>query len=160
MLIERTNRQLARVAAWLMLAMVLVQFVIVAGRYVFGLNSLIMQETVIIVHGLVFMLAAAQVLQDDKHVRVDIFYAGASKRKQGAINLAGTIFLLLPFAVIVLWHSMPYVVQSWKILEGSPDMDGLHLRYLQKTAILVFAATLGLQGLAMIVRALRAIRSR
>ena len=43
--------------AWLALFMVLVQFVIVVMRYVFGLGSVKLQESIVYMHATVFMVA-------------------------------------------------------------------------------------------------------
>ena len=41
------------------------------------------------------------------HVRVDIFYAEASKRTKALIDLAGAILLLLPFMLVLAWFAVP-----------------------------------------------------
>ena len=71
--IDRLNRTIGRSAAWLALAMVLVQFIVVVMRYVFGIGSIMMQEAIIYMHAVLFMMAAADTLLQDEHVRVDIF---------------------------------------------------------------------------------------
>jgi hypothetical protein len=72
------------VVRWLALTMVLVQFAIVVGRYVFGVNSIAAQESVLYMHATLFMLGAGYTLLVDKHVRVDIFYAKASDAPRAA----------------------------------------------------------------------------
>ena len=44
-----------------------------------------------------FMLAAAWTLQENGHVRVDVFYADASPRTKALVDLLGALLLLLPF---------------------------------------------------------------
>ena len=46
-LIDRLNHMIGRSAAWLALAMVLVQFTVVVMRYVFGIGSIMMQEAIV-----------------------------------------------------------------------------------------------------------------
>jgi TRAP-type mannitol/chloroaromatic compound transport system permease small subunit len=60
---------------------------------------------------------------------------------------------LLPFAAVLFALTLPYVERSWHIFEGSPQPSGLPLVYLLKTVILVFAALIGLQGVAQAIRA-------
>ncbi|WP_366657380.1 TRAP transporter small permease subunit [Fodinicurvata sp. EGI_FJ10296] len=151
--IERANTYLGLAAMWLVLAMVLVQFAIVVLRYVFGVGSLYMFESVIYMHGILFMAAAAYTLAVDKHVRVDIFYGEAPPRRKAAIDLFGALFLLLPTCALVWWLGFPYVARSWAVLEGSRETSGLPAIFLLKTFILVFAATLFAQGIVMAVRA-------
>ena len=56
--IERVSEVTGRFVAWLALAMVLVQFVVVAMRYVFGLSVLAMQESIGYMHSISFLVAA------------------------------------------------------------------------------------------------------
>jgi TRAP-type mannitol/chloroaromatic compound transport system permease small subunit len=86
-------------------------------------------------------------------VRVDVFYSTASPRTKALVDLCGALFLLLPFAIALLWFSLPYVARSWAILERSPETSGLPLVFLLKTLIPAFALLLALQGIAQAARA-------
>jgi TRAP-type mannitol/chloroaromatic compound transport system permease small subunit len=99
------------------------------------------------------MLAAAWTLQTGGHVRVDIFYSRATARARAAIDLLGAVVFLLPFAAVLFALTLPYVERSWRIFEASPQPSGLPFVYLLKTVILVFAALIGLQGVAQALRA-------
>lgn len=94
--IDRMNAAVARVVKWLALVMVLVQFCIVIGRYVFGYNSIAAQESVLYMHATLFMLGAGYTLLVDKHVRVDVFYAKVSDASRRQIDIFGHVFLLIP----------------------------------------------------------------
>ena len=98
--IGRLISGIGRVAAWLILVVVLLQFALVVARYLFGLGSIWLSETVIYAHAAVFMLAAAWTLRAEGHVRVDIFYAEASTRTRAFIDFVGAILLLLPFMAV------------------------------------------------------------
>ena len=54
--IDRMVSGIGRVAAWLILVVVLLQFALVVARYLFGLGSIWLSETVIYAHAGVFML--------------------------------------------------------------------------------------------------------
>jgi TRAP-type mannitol/chloroaromatic compound transport system permease small subunit len=82
--LDRISRMTASVVRWLALMMVLVQFGIVVGRYVFGVNIIAVQESVLYMHATLFMLGAGYTLLVDKHVRVDVFYAKASAQTRAA----------------------------------------------------------------------------
>lgn len=151
--IDRLISGIGRVAAWLILLVVLLQFTLVVARYLFGLGSIWLSETVIYAHAAVFMLAAAWTLRAEGHVRVDVFYADASPRTRAFIDLVGAILLLLPFMLVLLWLSVPYVARSWAILEHSQEASGLPLVYVLKTLIPVFAMLMALQGVAQAIRA-------
>jgi TRAP-type mannitol/chloroaromatic compound transport system permease small subunit len=148
---------IGRAAAWCLLAMVIVQVVVVLMRYVLGVGSLWLQETIIYAHATLFMLAAAWTLQQGGHVRVDIFYADASPRHKALVDLLGALVLLLPFAIALMVLSLPYVARSWAILERSRETSGLPLVFLLKTLIPLFALLLGLQGASQAIRAATAL---
>ena len=158
--IDRLTTAIGRAVAWLVLVVVLLQFGLVIARYAFGLGSIWLTETVIYAHATLFMLAAAWTLRAGGHVRVDVFYAEASPRTKALVDLAGSALLLLPFALVLIWLSVPYVARSWAVLERSQESSGLPLVYLLKTLIPLFAALMALQGVAQAIRALAVLRPR
>ena len=159
--IDRLNVAIGRAVAWLVLAVVLLQFALVVARYLFGLGSIWLTETVIYAHATLFMLAAAWTLHASGHVRVDVFYADASARTRARVDLIGALLLLLPFMLVVLWLSVPYAARSWAILEHSQEASGLPLVFVLKTLIPLFALLMALQGIAQAIRAAAALsRSR
>lgn len=159
--IDRLNVAIGRAVAWLVLAVVLLQFALVVARYLFGIGSIWLTETVIYAHATLFMLAAAWTLHAGGHVRVDVFYADASARTKARVNLIGGLLLLLPFMLVLLWLSVPYAARSWAILEHSQEASGLPLVFVLKTLIPLFALLMALQGIAQAIRAAAALsRSR
>lgn len=150
--VDRLNRGIAHVLRWFALAMVLVQFGIVIGRYVFGVNSIWVQESVLYLHATLFMLAAGFTLLADKHVRVDIFYAKASPASRRRIDIAGHLLFLLPSMAALAWWSWPSVRNSWKILEGPISVGGIEAVFLLKSLIPLFCALVALQSLAILIR--------
>ena len=151
--IDRLNTGIGRAAAWCALAIVLLGFAVVLLRYVLGVGSIWLQESILYAHAALFLLAAAWTLKEGGHVRVDVFYAHAAPRTKAWIDLFGALFLLLPFALAIAWFSLPYVERSWAILERSRETSGLPLVFLLKTLIPAFALLLALQGVAQIIRA-------
>lgn len=155
--LETVSEHVGRVIAWLTLAMVLVMFTVVVMRYAFDFGRIYIQESVSWMHALVFMLGAAYTLKHDGHVRVDIFYRRFSARTQAWVDLLGTLLLLLPVTLYILWASWDYVLGSWRIHEGSLQTGGLPAIYLLKTALLVMPVLLIVQGTAMLLRQLAVI---
>jgi TRAP-type mannitol/chloroaromatic compound transport system permease small subunit len=152
-LIDRVNSTLGRTVAWCALVMVLVQVVVVGMRYVLGLGSLWLTETIVYAHATLFLMASAWTLQAGGHVRVDIFHAHARPRTKAWVDLLGALVFLLPFAAVLTFLSLPYVGRSWAILERSREASGLPLVFALKTLIPLFAVSLGLQGVAQAIRA-------
>lgn len=135
------------VVSWLSLLMVLVTFIVVAMRYVFDTGSIAMQESITYLHASVFLIGAAWTMQQDAHVRVDIFYTNFSEEARAWVDFLGSVFLLLPVMVFITWISWDYISDSWAVLEGSREAGGLDGVFLLKTLILVFTTLLILQGL-------------
>jgi TRAP-type mannitol/chloroaromatic compound transport system permease small subunit len=155
--IDRFTAAIGRAASWCALFIVLAGFVVVLLRYVLGIGSIWLQESILYAHAALFLLAAAWTLGVGGHVRVDVFYAHASPRAKAWVDLFGAIFLLLPFALMVTVLALPYVERSWGILERSPETSGLPFVYLLKTLIPVFGYLLALQAFAQIFRAAAAL---
>lgn len=151
--IDALNERVGQLAAWLVLVMVFITFLVVVLRYGFNFGRISLQESTTYLHAFVFMLAGAYTLKHNEHVRVDIFYQDMSSRNKAKVDLFGTLFLLLPFAGFILWVSFDYVLNSWKLLEGSREAGGLPLVYILKTLIPLMAIFLFLQAISLAGRA-------
>lgn len=150
--IDRLTAAVGRGAAWCVLFITLVQVAVVLLRYVFGLGSIWLQESIVYGHAALFMLAAAWTLQADRHVRVDVFYAEAVPRRKALVDAFGAVVFLFPFCIVLLWFALPYVARSYAILERSRETSGLPLVFVLKSLIPLFAALLALQGVAQLIR--------
>ncbi len=155
----RIANSVGRAAAWLVIAMALVQFTVVVLRYVFGVNFIWMQESVTYMHGAIFLAAGGYALFTDDHVRVDIFYREAPERRKALVDLLGTYLFLFPFCLLLLWTATPYVGQSWAVFEGSPEQSGIQGVFLLKSLIPAFALLLAMAGFVAATRALETLRS-
>ena len=150
--IEAVNDRIGRFVAWGILVIVLLQFVVVIQRYVFGIGSVWVQETITYVYATVFMAATGFTFVRDGHVRVDIFYREASVRTKAIVDILGTLIFLWPVTGLLIKVAFPYVSRSFAILEGSRETAGLPLVWALKAEILLFAVLLALQGLALVIR--------
>ena len=148
-----------KAVAWLTVVMVLLTFTIVVLRYGFNLGWIWLQESLIYLHVAVFSIAAAWTLQQDGHVRVDIFYASMTSRNRALVNLLGSLFFLVPFCVFILIIALPYVGNSWKLLETSREAGGLPLVFLLKSLILVMPGLLLFQALINVSDAWKTLRN-
>lgn len=154
-LIDQLVKLIGRTTSWLSALLVLVIIVDVTLRYIFSITSAASFEFEWHLFALIFLLGAAWTLQEDKHVRVDVFYQRFSKKTQGWINLIGSLVLLLPFCVVAFYESLSFVESSWAVKETSPDPGGLPARYLIKGAIPVGFLLLGLQGVSEVLKSLK-----
>ena len=150
--IDALNEAVGRATSWIVIIMVLIQVIIVLMRYVFGIGSIMMQESVIYMHAILFMVTVGYTLLYDAHVRIDIVYREASPRTKAVIDLVGVIIFLIPVCILIGWVSWPYVAASWRVLEASKETSGIPAVFLLKSLILVFTGLLALQGFSLAVR--------
>lgn len=153
-IINATNEWIGRIVAWLVIAMVVITFFNVVMRYGFNFGLIAIQESVVYLHSLVFMLAIAYTYKHNEHVRVDIFYSKFTSSQKAWTNLLGTLFLLLPFCIYLILASYNYALDSWKLLEGSREAGGLPLVFILKSLIPLMPLLLLLQGIATICRSI------
>ncbi len=157
--LERVNAVVGHVLCWAALAMLLLQFVIVLLRYVFGYSFIFLDEGVLYFHAAIFMLGAGYTFLVNAHVRVDIFYSRLSPRHQAVIDLFGHSFLLTPALAILLWYSWPYVASSWAIREGPISVGGIPASFLLKSLIPAYCILLLVQALAAFLRDILRLRA-
>jgi len=160
--IDRINEAVGRFSGWLILLMVLVGAYNAVVRYAgrsLGLNlsSNVYIELQWYLFSLVFLLGAGYALRHQAHVRVDVLSSRLSLRGRAWIDLLGTLLFLVPVCTVMLWISWPSVLNSWRILEGSPDPGGLP-RYPIKSVLLLSFGLLLLQGVAEIIRSIATLR--
>jgi TRAP-type mannitol/chloroaromatic compound transport system permease small subunit len=153
-LLEWINRTVGLTVRWLALVMVLIQFVVVLLRYVFGVSDIALNESVLYLHATLFMLGAGYTLMVDEHVRVDIFYARASEKNRARIDLWGHLLFLMPAMGMLLYWSWPTVRNAWAIREGAISVGGIPASFLLKTLLPLFCILLLLQSVACVLRAL------
>ena len=162
--IDRFSSGTGRIVSWLTLATVLIGSYNAIVRYLdkwtgLGLSSNTYIELQWYLFGLVFLLAGAYTLRRDAHVRVDVFYGRLSVRGKAWIDLLGTVLFLIPFCILMLVKSVPSVVNSWAVLEMSPDPGGLP-RYPIRTVIPIAFLLLLIQGIAMLIRSAATLTSK
>ncbi len=160
-LLDRISIITGRLISWLTLIMVITTFVIVVMRYVFDAGFIWLQESVIWMHALVFMMGAAYTLQQEDHVRVDIFYRELSVTGRAWIDIAGSILFLLPLCGFLAYQAYDFVAVSWSLHEASRESGGLPypLIPMLKSILLLMPTAVALQGVSLILRSIAIIRS-
>ena len=81
-------------------------------------------------------------------------------KNKAMVDFFGSVFLLLPFALFILWVSFAYVLKSWQLSEQSREAGGLPFVYILKTLIPVMASLLFLQAISSSGRAWLALRKQ
>ena len=147
-----------KICSWFVALMVLVTCLVVIMRYGLDMGSVFLQDVVLYLHGGLFLLGAAFALKRGAHVRVDIFYRNFSNSKKALVDLLGNLIFLQPICWTILLYSWGYVEFSWRIMEVSPEPDGLPFVYVQKSLLIVVAILLALQSISEILKSLLIIK--
>ena len=150
--LNRFIERLGLLTQYLGLFLVINTALVVSLRYVFNWSPIALQEAMTYLHATLFMVGAAYTLKHDGHVRVDVFYQHYSEKKKAIVNLLGTLILLFPTCLFILYICMPYVESSWAIGERSIEGNGLPWVYLLKTLLVVQPVLLMVQGTAEVLK--------
>jgi TRAP-type mannitol/chloroaromatic compound transport system permease small subunit len=149
--IDRMNERIGRSVAWLGLVAVIVCTGNAAARYALNIGSNAWLELQWYCNAAVFLLIAAYALKRNEHVRIDVINGRLSPRTQAWIDIAGSLFMLLPTVVIIGWYSWPSLVNSWSIDEYSSDPGGL-IRWPVRLLIPVAFTLLGVQAISEVIK--------
>jgi len=156
--IEALLEATGHVLAVLPLLLILIQFTVVLTVYVFSSGNIQLQESLQYINAMMFLGGAGYTAVRDEHVRVDLFYSKFSVRNKAKVDFFGSLFLLVPFLILFWVTSLPYVANSWQILETSVEVSGLPYVYILKTTLLLFALTLSLHAALALVRSFKSMR--
>ena len=69
------------------------------------------------------------------HVKVDIISHRFSRKTNAIIEIFGYVFLLFPFLIIVFYHSLDFLADSYSKMESSVSSAGLPYRWVIKSFI-------------------------
>ena len=158
-LIDKLNEFVGRWVAWLVLAAVLISAVNAVVRKAFNFSSNAFLEVQWYLFAAVFLLCAGYTLMRNEHVRIDVIAGKLSARAQAWIDLVGSLFFLLPMAVIIGILSWPLFIDSFERGEISGDAGGL-LRWPVKLLIPVGFALLALQGVSELIKRIAFLSGR
>ena len=160
--VDRLTSGLGRFISWMALLMVLIGAYNAIARYLgrfigVNLSSNLYLELQWYLFSLIFLLGAGFALKENAHVRVDVIYGRLRTRARATINVIGSVLMLIPFSIFVLWVSWPSIRNSWAVREASPDPGGLP-RYPLKAVIIVAFVLLLAQGVSELLKDLAIVR--
>lgn len=157
-LINRFSDLMGKITAVLFILLLLNVFYDVIMRYLFNDVSIGMQELEWHLYAAIFMLAIPYALRHDGHVRVDLFYERMSTRTKAWLDLFGTLVLLIPFSILIIWFGIDFAYESFKLGEGSGDPGGLPYRWIIKAVIPFAFIAILISGIGMILKSVNTIR--
>ncbi len=155
MLLEKIIKKIGDTCSWLSFILVILISLDVFLRYIFNFSSASLYELEWHIFAVIFMIGSSLTLQKDEHVRVDVFYNKFSDKGKNIINLIGNIIFLLPFSLVIFYTSIPFVEDSFRVLESSPDPGGLPFRFFIKSIIPISFLLLALQGILNVYKNLK-----
>jgi TRAP-type mannitol/chloroaromatic compound transport system permease small subunit len=152
--LERLSTMIGRLAAWLLLALVLVIVADVTLRHWFVIGSTKLQELEWHLHGALFLLSLGWAYSANSHVRIELISDKWSPKRRAAMELIGCLLFLLPYVAAVLWFSIDYVGYSLTYDEASASPTGLPNRWLIKSMIPVGFSTLAMAAASKLLKAI------
>jgi TRAP-type mannitol/chloroaromatic compound transport system permease small subunit len=123
--IDRVTEFIGKSVIWMILLAVLVSSGNAIVRKLFNWSSNSLLELQWYLFGAAFMGAAAYTLQQNEHIRIDVFYGTRSRRTQHWIDLFGHMFFTLPFVLLMTWFLVPYTLQAFNSGQISTNAGGL-----------------------------------
>lgn len=145
--------------SWLNIFLILLICIDVLLRYFFNTTEKWIIELEWHLFAAIFLIGASFTYQEDKHVRVDLFYQKFSQKTKIWVNLAGNTIFLIPWCLIVIYASFKYANVSLSYFEGSPDPNGLPARFIIKYVIAIGFLLLLIQGLLDIRTSITKLKS-
>jgi TRAP-type mannitol/chloroaromatic compound transport system permease small subunit len=155
--IDRFTEFVGKSVMWLILVAVLVSAINAIIRKLFNISSNSWLELQWYLFGAAFLGAAAYTLQQNEHIRIDIFYGSRSRRTQHWIDLFGHVFFLMPFVVLMVWQLVPYALQAYNSGQISTNSGGLII-WPARALLAAGFILLFLQGISEIIKKIAVMR--
>jgi TRAP-type mannitol/chloroaromatic compound transport system permease small subunit len=150
-LIDRANERIGHAIYWLVLVAVLVSCINAVIRKAFNWSSNSLLEIQWYLFSAIFLFCAGYTLLKNQHVRIDVISGRLSSRAQAWIDILGTLFFLLPMAVLIMYLSWPVFIQAYERHEVSTNAGGLIIwpaRLMVPIGFLLLAA----QGISELIK--------
>jgi len=158
--VDRFILRTGRALSWANAALMVVIVTQVTLRYGFGRGFVALEELEWHLYSLAFMFGLSYALVTDAHVRVDLISGRLSRRCREWIEIAGILFLLLPFIGVVLVFGWEFFSASWERSERSLAPLGLPWRWAIKAVIPLSFLMFGMAALSRLAKAVAFLRRR
>jgi len=157
--IDAVNSQIGKKIAWLILLAVIVATINAIIRKLFNVSSNAWLELQWMLFGAVFLMCAAWTLQVKEHIRIDIVNSLLPRSVQRWIDLIGHTLFLMPFCLLMVYHSWPFFVRSYAINEQSLSAGGL-AQWPAKGLVVIGFVMLTFQGVSEIIKQIAIMRGQ
>jgi len=148
---DRISERIGHTIYWLVLVAVLISCINAVIRKGFNWSSNSLLEIQWYLFSAIFLFCAGYTLLKNQHVRIDVISGRLSKRAQAWIDIFGTLFFLLPMAILIMYLSWPVFIQAYERHEVSTNAGGLIIwpaRLMVPIGFLLLAA----QGISELIK--------
>lgn len=155
--LDRVALWSGKIAAWLIVPMVLSLVWEVVARYFFNAPTVWAYDMTFMTYGAFFMLGAAYTLMRGGHIRTDSLYGDWSVRRQGLVDAVCYLVFFFPPIVVFLWVTWDFFAVSFGRGERSVTSPWMPIIYPLKFVMPVTCALLLIQGVSEFLRAVHAV---
>ena len=149
--IDKMNEYIGQIIYWLVLIAVLISCINAIVRKAFNVSSNSFLELQWYLFSAIFLFCAGYTLLRNQHVRIDVIAGRLSKRTQAWIDIFGTVFFLMPMAIMIMYLSWPVFVMAYERKEVSTNAGGLII-WPARLLVPVGFLFLVLQGLSELIK--------
>jgi TRAP-type mannitol/chloroaromatic compound transport system permease small subunit len=149
--IDWLNSRIGLAVIWLVLVAVLISAANAIVRKAFDMSSNAFLETQWYLFSAIFLLCSPYTLLHNQHIRIDVIAGRLSSRAQAWIDVFGTVFFLMPMALLIMYLSWPVFMRSWNINEVSSNAGGLVV-WPARLLVPVGFFLLALQGISQLIK--------
>ena len=146
-----------RIAAWLIVPMVLSLVYEVVARYLFDSPTLWAYDMTFMLYGAFFMLGAAFTLQRKGHIRTDSLYMDWSPRRQALVDAVCYLVMFLPFVAIFLWAGWGYFAKAFTTGERFVSSPWMPITWPFKMVMPLTGLLLAIQGISELCKCLHTL---
>ncbi len=150
-LVDKLNTAVGKTVMWGVLVSVLISSVNATIRYSLNASSNAWLEAQWYLFSAVFLLCSGYTLLRNEHIRIDVVSSHLPRLAQIWIDILGTIFFLLPMAILIMVLSWPMVTDAFLSGEMSSNTGGL-IRWPVRLLVPMGFFLLVLQGFSELIK--------
>lgn len=148
---------------WLGYLIVMAELLIVISRFVFSYEQALMSDLVRYWYAALFLFASAYTLLEEGHVRVDVFYAGLSRRSKGRLDAIGAVLLgmVTCWTVVAIGFANKSSILNAPIVSlevSQTGVTGMFVKYQMAAFLGVFAIMMIIQFVAHLFESVADLR--
>jgi TRAP-type mannitol/chloroaromatic compound transport system permease small subunit len=133
--IDAIIRGIGNAVSWIWVVLIAVIIVNVTSRYAFGEGRIEFEELQWHLYAIGFLIGLSYCIQNDSHIRIDIFHERFRLRTKAWIELFGILIFLIPYTAVVLVYAPPFIEYSIRTNEVSSAPGGLPYRWAIKSVM-------------------------